>query len=225
VIYTCGYCKKTFKRENSLAVHICEKKRRHLEKDTKQNQLGFRCFQLFYKIGTNSKKLKTYEDFASSQYFSGFVKFSSYCIDLKVDDVDSYVKWLLQKGIPLNKWASDKTFNEWIVIRLKTETPARAVERTILFLEEWAKENNDTFYNYFANVNPNMAVFHVCSGKISPWILYTSDTASTIFDKLNSEQTRMITAYVDPEYWFKKLNKNTEDVNWVLKILGKVDLA
>ena len=35
----------------------------------------------------------------------------------------------------------------------------------------------------------------------------------------------MITDYVDPEYWFRKLHKNKEDVDWVLEILGKVDLA
>lgn len=223
--FVCEYCKKSFVRENSLAVHICEKKRRHLNKDAKQNQLAFRCYQLFYKIGTNSKKAKTYSDFVDSQYFNGFVKFSSYCIDLKVDDVDAFVKWLLQKGTPLNKWASDRTFNEFIKIRLKTETPARAVERTIMFLEEWGKENKIEWFNYFSNVKPGLAVFHICSGKISPWILYTSDTASTIFDKLNSEQTRMITEYVDPEYWFKKLSRNQKDVDWVLNILRKVDLA
>jgi len=225
VKYVCEYCKKTFVRENSLAVHMCEKKRRHLAKDKKQNQLAFRCFQLFYRIGTNSKKLKTYADFVDSQYFNGFVKFASYCIDLKVDDVDAYVRWLLQKGVPLTKWASDRTFNEWIKIRLKTESPDRAVERTILFLEEWAKDNEQYWYTYFTNVSPNLAVFHICSGKISPWILYTSNSASSIFDKLNSEQTKMITDYVDPEYWFKKLNNNKEDVDWVLNILGKVDLA
>ena len=56
-------------------------------------------------------------------------------------------------------------------------------------------------------------------------MLYTSNTASAIFDKLNSEQTKMITDYVDPEYWFRKLNNNSQDVDWVLDILGKVDLA
>ena len=81
------------------------------------------------------------------------------------------------------------------------------------------------WYTYFGNVSPNLAVFHICSGKISPWVLYTSNTASAIFDKLNSEQTKMITDYVDPEYWFRKLNNNSQDVDWVLDILGKVDLA
>ena len=61
--------------------------------------------------------------------------------------------------MPLHKWASDRTFNEWIIVRLKTESPDRAVERTILFLEEWAKENNDKWYNYFTNVSPSLAVF------------------------------------------------------------------
>ena len=105
VSFKCEYCGKTFVRENSLAVHLREKKRRHLAKDTKQNQLAYRCFQLFYKIGTNSKKAKTYTDFVDSQYFNGFVKFASYCIDSKVDDVDPHVRWLLQKGT-INKVAS-----------------------------------------------------------------------------------------------------------------------
>ena len=74
------------------------------------------------------------------------------------------------KGTP-HKWASDITFNEWIKIRLKTESPDRAVERTIIFLEEWAKENNDKWYNYFTNVSPNLAVF-ICSGKISLGAIY-----------------------------------------------------
>ena len=64
-------------------VHICEKKRRHLAKDTKQNSnLHLDVSQLFYKIGTNSKKQKTYTDFVDSHLLSnGFVKFASYCID------------------------------------------------------------------------------------------------------------------------------------------------
>ena len=37
VSFKCEYCGKTFVSENSPAVHICEKKRRHLAKDTKQN--------------------------------------------------------------------------------------------------------------------------------------------------------------------------------------------
>ena len=44
-------------------------------------------------------------------------------------------------------------------IRLKTESPDRAVERTIIFLEEWAKESKMPWYTYFGNVSPNLAVF------------------------------------------------------------------
>ena len=63
--FKCGFCKKSFKKESTLAVHVCEKKRRHMVRDNKDAQLGFRTYQLFYKVGTNSKKEKTYEDYAN----------------------------------------------------------------------------------------------------------------------------------------------------------------
>ena len=36
--------------------------------------------------------------------------------------------------------------------RLKTESVDRGVERTILFLQEWAKENNTTYNKYFIEI-------------------------------------------------------------------------
>ena len=49
-MYKCQYCSKSFKKENTLAVHLCEQKRRFMQKDEKHVQLGFRSYQLFYKI-------------------------------------------------------------------------------------------------------------------------------------------------------------------------------
>ena len=83
--HKCNYCNKEFKKESTLAVHMCEPKRRYMQRDDKDVQLGFRAYQLFYRIGTNSKKDKSYDDFAGSTYYSAFVKFGQYCIDVKID--------------------------------------------------------------------------------------------------------------------------------------------
>ena len=67
-MFKCNYCGKSFVKESTLAVHMCEPKRRHIQQDEKHVQLGFRSYQLFYRIGTNTKNDKTYDDFASSPY-------------------------------------------------------------------------------------------------------------------------------------------------------------
>ena len=51
----------------------------------------------FIRLVQIAKKQKTYTDFVKSQYFNGFIKFASYCIDLKVDDVDAYVNGFYRK--------------------------------------------------------------------------------------------------------------------------------
>jgi hypothetical protein len=222
--FKCGFCKKSFKKESTLAVHVCEKKRRHMVRDNKDAQLGFRTYQLFYKVGTNSKKEKTYEDFADSHYYTAFIKFATYCIDLKIDNVENYTTWLIRNQTRLDKWASDTVFNNYIKDRLKTESVSRAVERTVLFLNGWASENNTNYDNYFTMVNTNIAVVHICSGKISPWVLYASKGAQELLNRMNDEQIRIISEYVDPHFWSIRIKRKVEDFVWVESVMKEAQL-
>ena len=66
--YVCKYCGAGFTKEKTLAVHMCEKKRRHFQKDERRVQLGLYAFQRFYEKSMASKNQKTYQDFCDSQY-------------------------------------------------------------------------------------------------------------------------------------------------------------
>jgi len=223
-MYKCNYCNKTFKKESTLAVHMCEQKRRFMQQSEQHVQLGFRAFQLFYKIGTNSKNEKSYEDFAKSQYYIGFCKFGYYCRDIGIDDVPAYATWLVRNQVRLDHWCKDKQFTLWMKERLRTESVDRAVERTILFLQTWAKENNTTYNNYFEIVSPNLAVFHICSGKISPWVLFNSNAAQGLIDRFNPEQIKMVTDYLEIDYWERAMKVNPQDTKWVKEIMEQATI-
>jgi len=224
-MYKCEYCKKSFKKESTLAVHRCEKKRRHLQQSEKHVQLGFRAYQLFYVIGTNSKKEKTYQDFAESQYYTAFVKYGNYCIDLRIDDVPSLTKWLLTNSIRIDRWTSDREYAKWTKERQKTESVDRAIERSIMFLQEWAAQNNTVWNSYFDIIPENTATFHICNGKISPWVVFASNKAQEMLDRMNPEQIKLIVDYVDIDYWQKLFHKNPDDFNWVQKLLKEANMA
>ncbi len=223
-VFKCEYCKKVFKRESTLAVHMCERKRRYMAKEDKDVQLAYRSYQLFYRIGTNAKSEKSFDEFASSQYYTAFVKYAKYCIELRVDDVQEYTRWLLKNQVRIDRWTSDRNFAAWIKTRLKTESADRAIERTILFMREWAKENGCEWNDYFRTVAPNLAVFHICSGKISPWIVYASSQAQELLEKLTSEQIQMVTDYIDPYYWQRVMKTHAEDFAWVEGIMVEAHL-
>ena len=62
--YVCEYCGTGFSKEKTLAVHMCEQKRRHLQRGEKRVQLGFYAFNQFYKLSANAKKIKHMKTFA-----------------------------------------------------------------------------------------------------------------------------------------------------------------
>lgn len=219
-MHKCEYCQKSFKKESTLAVHTCEQKRRYMQKDQKSVQLGFRSYQLFYRIGTNSKKEKTYDDFAKSQYYSAFVKYGGYCLDLKIDAIENYTRWLLTNSVKLNKWTSDQEFNKWNKERLKKESVDRAVERTVIFMIEWAVKIDKNWSDYWTDANTNEIVHHICAGRISPWVVYSSRNAQQMLDRMNEEQLSLIIEYIDPPYWQRKMTTHAPDFTWVEQIMN-----
>ena len=50
--YTCEYCGSSFTKEKTLSVHMCEKKRRRLQKDEKRVQTGYYAFKTFVQVRT-----------------------------------------------------------------------------------------------------------------------------------------------------------------------------
>ena len=76
--FKCPYCGKEFTKERTLQVHMCEPKRRYLQKDEKWVKNAFIVFQRFYEIHQKNVKQKTYDDFCASPYYNAFVKFGRY---------------------------------------------------------------------------------------------------------------------------------------------------
>ena len=64
--YVCEYCGSGYTREKTLAVHMCQPKRRFLQRKEKRVQLGLIAFNKFYKLSAGAKKEKTHDEFDKS---------------------------------------------------------------------------------------------------------------------------------------------------------------
>jgi hypothetical protein len=76
--FGCVHCGKAFMKEKTLYAHMCEPKRRAMQKDEKRVQAGFLAFNKFFRLTQGAKKDKTYDDFCKSPYYNAFVKFGSF---------------------------------------------------------------------------------------------------------------------------------------------------
>lgn len=137
--FECQYCKRSFKREKTLSVHLCEPKRRYLNKDAKYVRLGYLAYNRFYALTQGSKKDKTYDNFASSNYYTGFTKFGRYILDINAIDPEKFIDFVINNSVHLDKWCSDSVYETYIRELNKKETAERAIERGILLMQQWAK--------------------------------------------------------------------------------------
>lgn len=211
----CKWCGKGFVSERTLSVHMCVKKRRWADREMSHIRLAHRAFQMFYEMNTTAKTSKSMEDFILSQYYEAFVKFGRACQVNEWLEPEKYTQYLIKSGIKLKQWTSDKEYDKYLKQYVKREPGLRALERTIIYLADWAKDTDSDWQNYFGEVSPSRAVHDIRSAKISPWVLYLSETGDKILERLNSEQVKMIEDIIDPPFWMKLFNSNKEEVNQI----------
>lgn len=224
---TCQYCKKAFTKESTLSVHICEPKRRHQNQTDPDVQMGFKAYLRFYEITQGSAKLKTYDDFAASNFYSAFVKFGRHCRGIRCVNFLSFTDWLLKNNKKLDQWSKDDLYREWLQQYLRKESVDDAIERAFVEMQQLADsdpklENN--FANYFTKAAQNKICWQIASGRISAWIVYNCDTGVNFLATLNEEQLTIIMPWIDPDFWQQKFKDYLADVEYVKSILQKAGL-
>ena len=211
----CEYCGSGYVRESTLMAHLCEKKRRALQKDEKRVRLGFYAFNQFYKLSAGAKKDKTYEEFCKSQYYNAFVKFGSFVNNVKPLYPEKYIDYVVTSGVKLDHWCKEEMYEKYAVELIRKEGVETALERSINTMVEWAKENNSVWNHYFLYANLNRAVWHIKDGKISPWLILNCKSGKEMLNKFNDEQLGMIYHIVDPQHWGVIFKRKTFDVQLV----------
>ena len=169
-----------------MAVHMCEPKRRRLNKDDRGAQLGFQAYIRFYEQAQGTAKLKTFDDFCDSAYYKAFTKFGRYCVDAHVINPVQFMNWLLKHNKKIDRWASDQLYTEYLVWYVTVEAPADALERAIEQSIRWEEQTGHPARDMLRYGNANALCYEITAGRISAWVIYNSDRKST---RLNSSHT------------------------------------
>jgi hypothetical protein len=217
--HVCKYCKKAFVRENTLASHMCELKRRHQQKDMPGARLGYQTWLRFFELTQGSAKHKTYDDFVDSPYYLGFTKFGIHINAIRAVNPQAFIEYVLKNNKKLDHWCQDRVYSEYLFQYLRTESAQSALERSIREMENWAEENSSKFDHFFKYAPAGTISSMLVNGRISPWVIYNCDSGSDCLGKMTPEQHQLIWAFIDPDYWTKKFQANVADVEWTKHIL------
>ena len=207
-------------REKTLAAHMCEPKRRWLQKDEKRVRYGLYAFQRFYALSAGTKKEKTYEDFTKSPYYNAFVKFGSFVNNVRPLYPERYIDHVVTSGVKLDHWCRDEMYEKYALELILKEDVTTALERSVNNMMMWAEEKGSAWNHYFNYVSTNRAVWDIKDGKVSPWLILNCRTGKEMLSKFNDEQLALVYHVINPEHWalrFKRLPKDVELVKEIVK--------
>lgn len=217
--YGCEFCGRSFARESTITKHICEYKHRWLEKDRAGNRIGFQTWLQFYKKNSASTKNRTYEEFIKSAYYTAFVKFGNYCVDINALNVSRFSDWLLKNQIKIDTWCTDSTYTKYLIEYLRVEDPLDAIARSVETTIDLAESAGILSKDVLRYGNANRICHSITTGRISPWMLYQSTSGTQFLGNLNESQVNIIIDYINPEQWKIKFNREPENVKQVKELL------
>ena len=217
--HVCDYCKKEFVRETSIQAHMCEPKRRRQQRDEPGPRLGFQAYIRFYESMAGSARNKTHDTFCESSYYRAFVKFGHYCVNTRVINPDRFMAWLLKNNRKIDHWCSDKVYTEYLVDHLKVEAVDDALTRAIEFGIDWAEKNASPAHDCMRYGNTNVLCYAVTAGRISPWVIYNSESGQKFLSELDATQVAMIWPYIDSDAWQKRFQDRSQDQAYAKNIL------
>jgi len=222
--HICIYCEKKFSQSRTLFSHMCEKKRRAMQRDEKRVQAGFMAFNRFWQLTQGAKKPKTYEEFCDSSYYNAFVKFGSFVNNVNPLYPDRFVDHVIKSGVKLDHWCRDELYDTYLYDMLKIEPVESAVERSLKTMMEWGDEQNAEFAHYFNYVSLSRAVYDIRNGKVSCWMVLNSASGKDMISKMSDEQLEMIAPAFDLPYWIKRFRELPADVALVKEICEEVGI-
>ena len=225
--YKCKYCEKEFRKESSLAVHLCEQKRRWQEEKETGVQFGLQAYLRFYELTQGSAKMKSYADFVASPYYRAFVKFGRHMVGIRAVNPKMFIDYVIKENKKLDHWTHEKVYLEYLRGYIRKEAVQDALERALREMQDYADEHGEFkngFSDYFRFGNPNRVCHHIANGRVSPWIVYNCDSGVDFLDALNDDQIGLILPWIDPEYWQRKFKDYVADTEWVKAILKDAGL-
>lgn len=205
-------------KEKTLVAHMCEQKRRALQKDEKRVQAGYLAFNRFFQLTQNAKKQKTYEEFCKTAYYNAFVKFGSFVNNVNPLYPDKFIDFVIKSGVKLDHWCRDELYEKYLYEMLKVEPVEAAVQRSITTMMEWSDTSGAQWYHYFNYANFNRAVHDIRNGKISAWVLLNCSTGKEMLANFSDDQLLLIEPALDMSYWVKTFKAKPADVSMVKEI-------
>jgi hypothetical protein len=222
--FKCEYCGKLFAKEKTLTVHVCEQKRRYLSRDEKHVMMGLLTFQRFYQLTQKAQQPKTFDEFATSSFYTAFVKFGSFLVNTAPIYPERFIDFVVKSGVKLDHWCRDELYINYITELIKIEPADGAIQRSIITMMAWGEKYTAPWEHYFAYVHLNRATHDIKEGLVSPWMILNTRSGKEMLQRMNDEQLEIVGPIIDPQFWLRRFKSLPADLELVKDVIREAKI-
>lgn len=222
--FKCEFCGNVFVFERAYSLHMCAKKQRWLDRDLKHVKVAFMVFQKFHTNVMHVRNKKTYEQFTKSSLYTDFVKFGRYLQDINALKPDVFIDFIFKGNVKITDWRKPYIYEVYLREMNKHESATDALERNFLLMQQWAKEKEEDWTDFFRKIEPTIAVLWLKNGRISPWVLYMAPSGNDLLNRMSDEQIALVTTSIDPEFWAERFANNKAEAAMIREELEAAGL-
>jgi hypothetical protein len=195
-----------------------------MSKSERHVQAGLLTYQRFYELTQKAKQAKTFDEFASSPYYTAFIKFGSFLVNTNPIYPERFIDFVIKSGIKLDHWCRDEMYDTYVSELIKIEPADGAIQRTIKTMMDWSESSNAPWEHYFQYVNLNRATHDIKEGLISPWMVLNSKSGKEMLKRMNDEQLEIIGPVIDPNHWSRRFKSLPADVELVKDVIKEAKI-
>lgn len=221
-MFECTYCHKTYTQEDKFLKHRCKTMERIEDQNTIIGQTAYKQYCLWMKLyKRNEPKLET---FLQSKFYGTFMKFAEYTIQLKLPDVEMFIKLMIDKDFSPFLWMNDKVYVMYLEHLDRRSTPIKQASITCTTLINLADDYNLDVSEVFSIVTVSEVLQLLRERKLSPWILLTSNKFKQFLISSTPEEQKLLEDLIRPVYWKVKFANNPTAVQTMKQIVAELGI-
>lgn len=222
--YKCTFCDREFVRKTWYEKHMCDKKKRFLDRN---NIAVIRAHRLFNHWQRRCRLLrrgaeKSMDEFLRSPFYKAFVRLSEFTSSEYVVSGFKYIDWLVDNKIPEARWCNPRDLDEYREYVRESEEPEEQAEITCKNIRVWCADNGIDMPEFFATVTPSQAMNMVRENKLSPWVLLGyQPCVDALTSRFKQDMLFTLNDHINVPYWLEKTESDTDGVAKVTSVLNE----
>lgn len=221
-MFECTYCHKTYVNEDRYLKHKCKTMERVEMQQTAIGKKAYAQYCMWMRLYKRTEP--KIEIFNQSKFYTAFIKFAEYTQQIKLPDMEMFIKLMIEKDFSPYLWTNDKVYVMYLEHLDRKSTPFKQASITCATLINLADKANIDVKDIFNVLSTNEIMQLLRERKISPWILLTSNKFKQVIIKSTPEEQAIFEDLIRPIYWKVKFTSNPEIVNLMKQFVTEMGI-